>query len=247
MTTAGYVGMLSDFFSGVARYTGAYGTTGPPNNFVPGRENLAVSGETPPNGMIDDLTGTVEARHGGLFVDAGVPGRGHRNTMMYGEFREVGVGISTGMDVAGVVCTAPCDSIYIVTNFAHRSDRGPFLTGVAYDDLDGDGFYTPDAGEALGMLLVEVSEQGGPVGSTTTFASGGYSIALPVSPGYDVRFSGQGHDVTFPNASKTYAQRDERWLRTNATERRVSAYCPYLLDVLGYSRKTCDGNLKSHK
>jgi hypothetical protein len=108
-------------------------------------------------GMIEDLTVAVEEAHDGLFTDLMLPGRLHRSTMMYGEWKEVGVGISEGQDV-NFVCAGLADSLYVTIDFAHRSDTGPFLTGVAYRDLDMDDFHTPDAGEALGGLDVEVFE-----------------------------------------------------------------------------------------
>lgn len=188
MTAAGYVDALSDFdfVTGVAGYTLAYGSTA--SGYVPGRENLAFRGESPSNGYIDDLTGALDTSHEGLFVDDSVPSRGHRSTMMYGEWKEIGVGISEGTDDGG-----SADSLYIVTDFAHRSDTGPFITGVAYDDLDEDGFYTPDAGEALGGVTVEAFLAGTStlVASTTTFASGGYSLDVAIGT-YDVVFSGSG-------------------------------------------------------
>jgi serralysin len=189
MFAAGYVDQRSDFdFFGIAGYTLDYGST--VSGYVPGRENLAWRAEGPPNGVIDDLTAAVAVSHEGLFVDYATPSRGHRSTMMYGEWKEVGVGISTDTNGTG---GQTLDSLYIVTDFAHRSDTGPFITGVAYDDLDEDGFYTPDAGEALGGVSVEVFEARTStlVNSTTTFASGGYRTEVPIGA-YDVVFSGSG-------------------------------------------------------
>lgn len=191
MTAAGYVPMLSyfDFFD-IAGYTLLYGTASPVQ-FVPGRENLAFRGEGPSNGVIDDLTGAADLVHEGLFNDFATPSRGHRSTLLYGEWKEIGVGISQGTD------PGPLDSMYVGFDFAHRSDTGPFITGVAFDDLDSDGFYTPGAGEALGGLLVEAHVAGGGslADSTTTFASGGYSLDVPVGS-YDVTFTGPGISET---------------------------------------------------
>jgi len=197
MLAAGYVSARSDFDppAGVASYTLDYGFADDGGGLilVPGRENLAKRTEGPKNGMIDDLTAAVAEAHAGLFEDLTVPSRGHRSTMMYGEWKEVGVGIAEGPE-------GSFDSLYISIDFAHRSDTGPFLTGVAYDDVDGDDFYTPDAGEPLGGLLVQAFGAGTAtlVDSTNTFASGGYSLELPVGT-YDVRFSGPGIDETFPD------------------------------------------------
>ena len=174
--------------------TGRYGKT--ESNKAPGRENLAFHAEKPSNKAIDDLTAAMQSRHEGLFVDTTVDGRGHRSTMMYGEWQVVGVGVNEGMDLTVPnEQGGPWDSLYVVTDFAHRADQGPFITGVAYDDLDGDDFYTPDAGEARGGLLVEVFRAGTEtlVGSALTYGSGGY--AVKVTPGrrsYDVVFSDDG-------------------------------------------------------
>ncbi len=193
MFAEGYVPLLSffDFFD-VAGYTLLYGAA-TPVSFVPGRENLAFAAEGPSNGMIDDLTAAVANSHAGLFNDFDTASRGHRSTMMYGEWKEIGVGINEGLD-------GSFDSVYIVTNFAHRSDTGPFITGVAFDDQDGDDFYTPDFGEAIGGMTVEAFTAGTAnlVNSTTTLPSGGYKIEVPVGT-YDVKFSQGGFNQTFPN------------------------------------------------
>jgi MYXO-CTERM domain-containing protein len=198
MFGAGYVDLLSDFdFMALAGYSSLYGfATDMTFLFFPGRENLAQRLEGPANGSIDDLTAAVAELHAGLFNDFSVPGRGHRSTLLYGEWQEVGVGIREGVD------PGPNDSLYVVIDFAQRADRGPFLTGVAYADLDDDGFYTPDAAEARGALLVQAFEAGTAnlVASTATFASGGYSLALGVGT-YDVRFSGSGVEQIFDGVS----------------------------------------------
>jgi hypothetical protein len=113
--------------------------------------------------------------------------------MMYGEWKEIGLGMIEGADASGTQ-----DSIYIVQNFAHRSDTGPFLTGVAYDDADMDGFYTPDAGEALCGILVTVYDAGtaNVAGSTSTMTAGGYNVELPIGL-YDVVATGTGVNETY--------------------------------------------------
>jgi hypothetical protein len=74
---------------------------------------------------------------------------------------------------------------YYTIDTAQGTDTRPYLTGVVYDDLNGNGKY--DIGEGLGG--VTVTAQGG--GSTTTFDAGGYSLQL--NPGtYTVTFSGGG-------------------------------------------------------
>jgi hypothetical protein len=200
MWLAGYVPLLSyfDFFD-IAGYTLAYGgaqdpscTSGCPT-WVPGRENIAFRAEWPPNGQIDDLLGAIDQAHEDFFNDFDASSRGHRSTLLYGEWKEIGIGIVEGEDGAGSM-----DSLYLVQNYAHRSDTGPFLTGVAYDDLDDDGFYTPDAGEALSGVLVSVydADSNAWLASTTTMAAGGYSLELPIGV-YDVVATGSDWSRSF--------------------------------------------------
>lgn len=200
MWSAGYVPFLSDFnFFQIAGYTLNYGGAPQPGCggncawAVPGRENLSYSAEWPANGMMDDLRQAVEQAHTGLFNDFSVPGRGHRSTLLYGEWKEIGVGMVEGTDMGGTQ-----DSLYIVQNYAHRSDTGPFLTGVAYDDLDEDGFYTPDTGEALADITLTVFDAGtsNVVAMGTTLAAGGYSIELGIGS-YDVIATGAAVNETY--------------------------------------------------
>jgi hypothetical protein len=164
---------------------------------VPGRENLSFRAEWPANGMIDELHERIGEAHEDLFNDFSVSSRGHRSTLLYGEWKEIGIGMIEGTDSGGLV-----DSLYLVQNYAHRSDTGPFLTGVAYRDVDGDGFYTPDAGEALGGLQVVAYEAGDNdvAGATFTMASGGYSLDLGTGV-YDVVVTGPGVNQTYPNVA----------------------------------------------
>jgi uncharacterized protein YkwD len=119
--------------------------------------------------------------HQDLFVDTTVAGRGHRIDIMNPSFREVGAGFTSGAYqrwTAGM----------LTTDFASESGDA-FLTGVAYDDtVVKDKFYTP--GEGLGGVTVTARRTSDHADfSTTTFASGGYSLAL--APGsYAVSASG---------------------------------------------------------
>ena len=68
-----------------------------------------------------------------------------------------------------------------------------FLTGVAFDDKDGDHFY--DVGEQLGGLTLTAVSSTGATYTTTTYGSGGYDLALPPAT-YTVTFSGAGIETT---------------------------------------------------
>jgi hypothetical protein len=114
-----------------------------------------------------------------LITDAGVPGLGHRNQLLgIGGFQnqnQVGIGILQSG-------TGPLTNYYTIDT-ANSTGAGPFLTGVVFNDRDGDGRYAP--GEGVGGVIITVTG----AGSTTTFDSGGY--AFPVAAGtYMVTASG---------------------------------------------------------
>ena len=159
------------------------------NNFFPGPENISEAlsqGSGPFIGA--HLAAGVLAAHKGLFTDNGmfggnaVPGRGHRNTLMLGFFREIGIGVSAGTDVQQPNTT--WDSLYIVEDFGTQTSNTPFVTGVVYQDTNGNGFYDP--GEGIGGIRVDVT---GSNFFAITSPSGGYSV--PVGNGsFTVTFSG---------------------------------------------------------
>jgi Ca2+-binding RTX toxin-like protein len=120
--------------------------------------------------------------HSDLFVDAGIAERGHRTNLMNGNFREIGAGIATG-DFAGL------NALMGTEDFA-KTGAIVFLTGIAYvDNVTADHFYTP--GEGLGGVTITAKRAGDGVviGTTTTWSSGGYSLALPAGT-YNVTASG---------------------------------------------------------
>jgi hypothetical protein len=125
---------------------------------------------------------TPESALAGLIQDNGVPDLGHRRQLLsidsfYQPFQEVGVGII--QNGSGAYHN------YYTIDGGYTSDQRPFLTGVVYDDSNGNGKY--DIGEGLGGVTITVAG----VGSVTTWDSGGYSFQL--SPGtYTVTASGGG-------------------------------------------------------
>lgn len=116
--------------------------------------------------------------HEGLFYSVG-----HRNNLLNGNYREIGLGIARG-DFAGT------DNIAVTQNFG-KSGSSVFLTGVAFDDLNtDDNFYT--IGEGLRGISIEAVRQGDNKSfTTTTMDVGGYQIALDAGT-YDIRFSLNG-------------------------------------------------------
>ncbi|MEN8219819.1 MAG: hypothetical protein ABFS56_26415 [Pseudomonadota bacterium] len=191
MTTAGY--------TPGPYQPSVYGSTA--SGYVPGRENLSRAREWPSNGYTNsEMKTQVDNAHKSLFNDFDTASRGHRSTMMYSQWREIGIGISIGTDI---INRKKWDSIYIAYDVAAQAGN-PFLTGVVYKDTDDDEFYTPASGEALGGWKVEAFVAGTKTsaGSTTTFASGGYSLQLPTGT-YEVFLSGPNSTISQSNVDFT--------------------------------------------
>ena len=117
----------------------------------------------------------------GLITDTGIPDLGHRLHLL-------GVGsINSGLTQVGIGIvqngTGSLTNYYTIDSAA-SADTRPFITGVVFNDLNGNGKY--DAGEGL---AANITISG--VGTITAFATGGYS--LQVNPGvYTVTASGGG-------------------------------------------------------
>lgn len=144
-------------------------------------ENIALSGsseEVDLDAAIATGIGPNAKHHEGLFLSSG-----HRYGLLFDAFRETGVAQEGGPYSHG----SQTFQVSMVTQkFAEPADGGVFLTGVAYDDVDADGFYS--IGEGVGGLLVSAGGE-----STTTAASGGYALALPAGTGaVDVTFDWNG-------------------------------------------------------
>ena len=163
---------------------------GPTNGGAfPGPENVAEAisiGSGPYTGA--KLIASVLEAHNDLFTDLSVPGRGHRSTTTLAFFREIGIGISAGTD-NGQGNT--WDSLYIVQNFGAHTNNTPFITGVIYNDANGNGFYDP--GEGVAGVRVDVA---GANFFAISSASGGYSVPVPGNGSYNVTFSGGGQATT---------------------------------------------------
>ncbi len=122
--------------------------------------------------------------HAGFEVDWGYgPGgmqspAGHRSNIHNPSFREIGIGVVDG--VSGAVGPQ-----LVTQDFGSRNGLTPFITGVAYYDLNGNGVYDP--GEGIGGLTVSLS---GSSSYAVTANSGGYSVPAPGNGAYQVTFSG---------------------------------------------------------
>lgn len=131
--------------------------------------------------------------HAGFQIDWGIgPGGiqsppGHRITIHNGAFREVGIGVFNGSKQS----IDPLDSKrqdvgpQLVTQvFADSLVSSPFITGVAYYDLNQNQFY--DVNEGISGLRVESSEG---TWFTSSAQSGGYAIPSNGNGDYTMIFS----------------------------------------------------------
>jgi hypothetical protein len=161
MTTAGYV------FGGQSLGSG---------------ENIAWTGNS---ASIPNQTTTTATLHQNLFVDTNVAGRGHRVNLMNDAYKEVGIGIVSGVFSSG---GTNWNAVMATQDFAF-SGSASFLTGVAYTDkVTANHFYTP--GEGLGGLTITALRASDNASfHTTTFSSGGYTLPLDAGT-YTVTASG---------------------------------------------------------
>ncbi len=145
-------------------------------------ENIAWATTRAPTGYADE----VRLLHTNLMNSPG-----HRANLLSNNFREVGLGFEVG-DYRGR------SSAFVTENFA-KSGSDIFLTGVAFDDRDGDRFYDP--GEGLSNISVTVrNTTTGATYKATTMEAGGYDLALKAG-NYTVTFSGAGIETSSKSVS----------------------------------------------
>lgn len=145
-------------------------------------ENIAWMSTRAPAGLQDE----VLQLHTNLMNSSG-----HRANLLNDTYREIGVGLEAGQ-------YGSYEGAFVTQNFA-RTASSPFLTGVAFDDLDGDRRY--DVGEGLGSFTISAKNNStGAVTTTTTTAAGGYDIGLAAGT-YTVTFSGSGFATTTQQAT----------------------------------------------
>jgi hypothetical protein len=184
INAAGYPMDLSQEYNGPTTASGSF----------PGPENVAENvsfGSGPFTGA--KLIATILSQHNGLFTDQTVSGRGHRMSTMLTYWREIGIGVNAGSD-NGQGNT--WDSLYTVQNFGKQTNSTPFITGVVYQDTNGNGFYDP--GEGIGGIRVDVT---GSSFFAVSSPSGGYSVPVPGNGSYTVTFSGGSISTTQKAAS----------------------------------------------
>jgi uncharacterized protein YkwD len=121
----------------------------------------------------DDVKQAMEA----FLLDWGVADQGHRRNVMQGNvgtdrsFKEVGIGIArTNKPGFGPVV--------VTQNFARPATVQPALLGVAYNDTDGTGRYTPGKGQG-GVRVDATNLDTGDNQSADTSDTGAYQMTLP--------------------------------------------------------------------
>lgn len=108
------------------------------------------------------------------------------------EYKEIGIGVmlgnKTGTDWTKVADNAQNTTTSVGPQLVTQAFGKPeadtcFITGVIFDDADGDKFY--DEGEGVGGVRVDVE---GSVYYAISTASGGYSVPVPADGQYTVTF-----------------------------------------------------------
>lgn len=133
-------------------------------------ENITYRGST---GPIDADTLMEENHHEDLFLSSG-----HRVNMLHDFYSEIGVAQRVGEFTTSQTFNASM----VTTNFA-LSGTSAFVTGVVYDDDDGDAFYS--IGEGQGGVSVTAAGR-----STQSDAAGGYALALTPASNVTVTLGG---------------------------------------------------------
>ena len=129
-------------------------------------ENIAWGGSS----VSIDALEQIYARHESLFLSPG-----HRQNLLSENYREAGAVIRYGMFYAS---GRNWYASMVTENFGNRGGNS-FITGVAYDDLviDDDFYSLGEGAEGVTITAVRSSDQA--TFTTTSGASGGYSLQVP--------------------------------------------------------------------
>jgi hypothetical protein len=163
-------------------------------------ENLTFSGST---GSIDTDALMENNHHRDLFLSAG-----HRVNILRDSYREIGVSQQEGSYTSG---GRTYNASMVVENFA-LSGSEVFVTGVSYDDSDGDAFYS--IGEGRSGVLITAAGQ-----TVQTQAAGGYAIKLAAGADVAVVLGGitLSVDLTAGNGKLDLAGRSDVFTSVSAT------------------------------
>jgi len=132
------------------------------------------------------LASMTRGVHDALFRSAG-----HRRNILTGSYAVVGLGVRSGL-------FGGFNAAMTTQNFSDGGDTidsGPFITGVAFEDRNGNSTYDP--GE--GLANVEVRPSTGNYYAVTS-SSGGYAIPIAA-----VQTNAETVNLPFPVGSRTWA------------------------------------------
>ena len=135
-------------------------------------ENIAWSGTT---GTLN-LAAQIDVHHQGLFLSSG-----HRQNLLDDHFREIGIAQEAGQFLYS---GQNYDASMLTEKFG-KSGSNIFITGVVYDDLDEDYFFSVGEGRSNATFTVRSA-------SSVSADAGGYSIAVSPRDAVTVSISYQG-------------------------------------------------------
>lgn len=190
-------------------------------------ENIAWSGST---GSLNGDLAAVQ-HHRNLFLSAG-----HRENILNGSFREIGIGSLTGE-------YGNYNALMTTQAFA-TSGAARFITGVVFDDSDNDDFYS--VGEGRGGHDVSILQNGSAVASSASTSSGGFAVSHTLTGAAEVRFSGGGLAapvgvaVTLGSANIKIDLTDDNFIQSNVSARLTQQAKG--LTLLGIENITGTGN-----
>jgi uncharacterized protein YkwD len=113
---------------------------------------------------------------------------GHRLNVHNKSFKEVGIGVIHGNN-------GSYGPQIVTQDFGNPSSSVSYITGVVYEDFNGNNFY--DVGEGRAGVSVDVD---GSAFYAVSSESGGYSVPVPQDGIYAVTFSGGGFGPFFTDA-----------------------------------------------
>jgi Domain of unknown function (DUF4214)/Cysteine-rich secretory protein family/RTX calcium-binding nonapeptide repeat (4 copies) len=143
-------------------------------------ENIAWSGTT---GSLDANTLVLD-EHRDLFLSAG-----HRANILKTTYSEVGIAAVIGQFTPGAGDPNTYNALMSTEDFA-LSGTKVFVTGVAYNDTDNNGFYS--IGEGVGARSYELLNGPTTVGSAAGMSAGGYAIGVNTTGMLELHITGGG-------------------------------------------------------
>ncbi|MGK7889154.1 MAG: Hint domain-containing protein [Leptolyngbyaceae cyanobacterium] len=140
-------------------------------------ENLAATGDF----TLQNLETETIAHHDGLFISPS-----HRTNILGEGFREVGLVTQLGENYQGSFSKQVPHAALTTQVYGDQFHSNPFLTGVVFT-YSNVSVVLYNKGEGVGNVTINVfnDSDGSLAGSTTTYSSGGYQIALAAGT-YDI-------------------------------------------------------------